>query len=562
MRASHENTHSGLRGREGSTLTRLGHASIFRVSSNAPSFREKTKSVRFCFSRPRFVILGLASIWLSCQRFGYEYADVIDLDAVIATGGTGSVGGSAGQGGAAGSTGLGGTAASGGAGGLGTGGLGIGGLGTDPVVTADAGADEWSGVDAGVVTAVDAGPVVDSGTVPPAASCTDLVRNADETDVDCGGATCAPCSLGGSCDFDSECETAECTGNVCLGWPYRRPVVVGAGSVAANLTDFPLLVSVSSDAQLAAGVAVAGGLDIRFTAADGITVLDHEIESYNNATGQLWAWVKVPQVATATPTTLYLEYGNPGAADQQNALGVWSAGYTSVWHMSDDPGSGGADEIVDSTGISPGTAHASMTPSDLVVGQVGGAIDFDGNDDEIRFTNTFVGGGSHTISGWIEQRVSTGRDAILAFGADSTNFSRALFSVFDNGPVAGGFYFNDFFTSTDLRPRGWTYVTWTYDGADSRIYINGSQSPADPVQVFAHPQPANTIGTNGWLGNVFLPAPASGFGPDQHLNGRLDEVRVYAGLRDANWIQAEFDNQSLPAQFAVMGVEQLRSNPL
>lgn len=45
--------------------------------------------------------------------------------------------------------------------------------------------------------------------------CVDGVKNADETDTDCGG-TCGPCDLGHSCTKDSDCSGGHCApGNVC-----------------------------------------------------------------------------------------------------------------------------------------------------------------------------------------------------------------------------------------------------------------------------------------------------------------------------------------------------------
>ena len=42
---------------------------------------------------------------------------------------------------------------------------------------------------------------------PPDPTCDDGQQNQDETDVDCGGATCGPCSDGQACVLDSDCDT-------------------------------------------------------------------------------------------------------------------------------------------------------------------------------------------------------------------------------------------------------------------------------------------------------------------------------------------------------------------
>lgn len=113
-------------------------------------------------------------------------------------------------------------------------------------------------------------------------------------------------------------------------WSYRKPVVVDAGSVAGPLTDYPLLVEFTDAAMGAASR--ADGADLVFTAADGTTRLDHEIESWNAATGELTAWVRVPSLSDAVDTTLYLYYGNSTALDQQDPAGVFGSDASLVLH--------------------------------------------------------------------------------------------------------------------------------------------------------------------------------------------------------------------------------------
>lgn len=50
----------------------------------------------------------------------------------------------------------------------------------------------------------------------PPGGCTDGVKNQDETDQDCGGAMCKPCSDGKSCSFNSDCEHSICSGGKCI----------------------------------------------------------------------------------------------------------------------------------------------------------------------------------------------------------------------------------------------------------------------------------------------------------------------------------------------------------
>src|SRR5690606_15376397 len=76
---------------------------------------------------------------------------------------------------------------------------GDGGDASEPDGDADAGAD------------ADAGPDV-GGMLP---HCNNKEIDPGETDVDCGGLDCLPCSTGGGCLVDSDCEEKVCKGQLC-----------------------------------------------------------------------------------------------------------------------------------------------------------------------------------------------------------------------------------------------------------------------------------------------------------------------------------------------------------
>ena len=59
------------------------------------------------------------------------------------------------------------------------------------------------------------GPANDCDGMGGCEQCSDLTKNGDETDFDCGGPTCAPCAVGKSCLMDSDCESCTCESDVC-----------------------------------------------------------------------------------------------------------------------------------------------------------------------------------------------------------------------------------------------------------------------------------------------------------------------------------------------------------
>lgn len=67
--------------------------------------------------------------------------------------------------------------------------------------------------------AVDAASLSDGTSSDLAASCSDGVKDQDESDVDCGGTICLACEPGRGCNLDSDCSTHLCIGGSCRVGP-------------------------------------------------------------------------------------------------------------------------------------------------------------------------------------------------------------------------------------------------------------------------------------------------------------------------------------------------------
>jgi hypothetical protein len=57
------------------------------------------------------------------------------------------------------------------------------------------------------------------GTCIAAVTCFDNVKNGTESDVDCGGTCALKCAIGDSCKSGADCATATCTGMLCVAAP-------------------------------------------------------------------------------------------------------------------------------------------------------------------------------------------------------------------------------------------------------------------------------------------------------------------------------------------------------
>ena len=326
------------------------------------------------------------------------------------------------------------------------------------------------------------------------------------------------------------------------GAARKKRITIDPTKVTDDQTAFPVWIALT-DADLAARAGMTGS-DIYFTRPDG-TPLEHELQRWTKTTGLLEAWVRV-DLSDSMPTLLELRYGDPGPAHGPNPSLVFSSSFAAVWHLDDSLAN---TTVVDATTARNGTAMGGLDTSDQVAAQLGGGIEFDGNNNQIQFTNPYAGNGPHTISAWVNQKNTNNFDSIVTVGSSMTSRSRFLWSHYLASGAGVGFYTNDWTDAQnmDLRNGGWVLVHWVFEGVVSRLYRDGVEL-ADTHQ---HQPGINTQGTAGYLGY----AP-SDWGTCA-LDGILDEVRLATVVRSAGWIATEFANQKSPATFYSVGGEEI-----
>jgi Tfp pilus assembly protein PilX len=334
-------------------------------------------------------------------------------------------------------------------------------------------------------------------------------------------------------------------------WGYRKKVTIDYTKVAANLTDFPVLISLPTDTGLAAHARTDGN-DIAFTAADGTTKLSHEIEAFTKATGRLVAWVKVPSLSSTQSTVLYLYYGNAAASNQQNATAVWDANYQAVWHLKENP-AGTAPQMKDSTSNARhGTTVGSMPSGAQIAGQINGALDFDNTDDRVDTSNFLSSGVTQlTAEAWVYKKDTTGDDRVVA-KTDTTSLTATyIFSLAVAGSTitarlatAGGSATSHNGTQA-VAVNTWTHLAFTWDGSNIRIYRNGQLAGG----------PFAKTGTMNASSRIIVIANNDDIPNNRYWNGTLDEVRLSTVARSAQWLQTQYNNQSSPSTFSVLGAE-------
>jgi hypothetical protein len=326
---------------------------------------------------------------------------------------------------------------------------------------------------------------------------------------------------------------------------FRKSLTIDKAKVTGNNADFPVWIDLT-DADIASR-AQADGSDIFFTDSNG-AVLDHELVRFNRNTQRVLAWVRVPNLAMAANTVLYVVYGDASRAVAQNAPGVFKSSFGAVWHLDDALNTAA---IADATGTHPGTA-TGLTSASQINGQLGPGVAFDGSGTHsIAFTNMLNGSNAHTISAWVNQVDVNAHSPVVVIGTAMTDRARFMYANYlDQDSVGVGQYSDDWIPSGyDLRGQGWKYEVYTLEGSNKKthLFVDGVEVAGSPHTMNAA---ANTSSTSGLIG-----AAPTGFLAAE-MDGSLDEVRIATVARAPGWIATEFANQSAPGSFYAVGSEE------
>jgi hypothetical protein len=327
-------------------------------------------------------------------------------------------------------------------------------------------------------------------------------------------------------------------------------ITINSVLVAGDLNYFPVLISLTDESLKTSGCGTMtdpSGDDLIFTNSSKTIQLDHEIEKYDNSTGELMAWVEIPFLSGSANTDIYMYYGNSNVTTpQENPAGVWDSDYVGVWHLKEDP-AGSAPQIKDSTtNGNHGTSAGSMTSGDQVSGKIDGSLDFDGSNDEVRFSNAIIGdSAAWTITAWIKMGADTADDRTIYSEGDTAAEEVLWLRVKQSTPNVGFWYENPEYNwtgniegSTNVEDDQFHYVAMVQRSkTDRELFV-------DTVSEGTNTQNSGTLTNNtasiGYLRTTWVADP---------FKGIIDEVRVSNIARSAQWIQTEYNNQSDPSSF-------------
>jgi uncharacterized repeat protein (TIGR01451 family) len=341
-------------------------------------------------------------------------------------------------------------------------------------------------------------------------------------------------------------------------WEKRLKLTFNNSAQSENLLNFPVLVVLNSS-RINYADTQNQGQDIRFVDADG-TPLAYEIEEWDEG-GDSYVWVKVPRIDGDSNTDyIWLYYDNPLTPDGQRPDEVWQANYVGVWHLSQDPG-GSAPQILDSSAVANhGSSRGGLNSADLVAGRVDGGLDFDAAADDFvelpHAADYLLNNG--TVEFWFRAPDVSTLQGLWSKDSAGLDTGGHLTIYLENGAVnvrlqhaSSG---DHFVAMGSVSANTWHYTVFTFGSSGMKLQLNAGLPAINPFYT-------GGLGTtSGGAGNFEPVAFGANTGNSDdlavtpttdHLDGRLDEIRLSNIARSADWIAAQ--NRSMRDNFITFG---------
>ncbi|MBD3420056.1 MAG: DUF2341 domain-containing protein [Chitinivibrionales bacterium] len=334
-------------------------------------------------------------------------------------------------------------------------------------------------------------------------------------------------------------------------WQYSQKLRLNTSSTGANVTsnvsNFAVLVPLTSDQADVFSQANPNGEDIRFSDADG-SPLAYEIETWDQSANTATLWVFVPLVdGNSIDDHIFMHWGKSSAVNESNSAAIFQAGngFLGTWHLNETP-SESKDDIKDRTANSiHGTSKNGMSSAQVIAGRIGTGLDFERNsrhyisfaaqDDQDDAFNgkfsTYI-----TISAWVQVESNNIWDPIFMNGYRDwrlltySNTGRVHFGLSPTsgeGPLPGTLN-----SSSSINDGNWHFVAGVYDGSKMYIYIDG--------QLDAQKNASGNIHNDG---EVEVRIGSNSQRTDRWWDGGIDEVRLSNVARGPDWIKLCYENQ-------------------
>lgn len=328
------------------------------------------------------------------------------------------------------------------------------------------------------------------------------------------------------------------------GGGYTRVITIDHTKVGGTLTNFPFLFmgtyTYLRHTSYGGNVTSSDGYDILLTDTNG-NKYNFEKERYDQTTGEIALWCRLPEIGSITDFQLKLYYGSSSITTYQGTTtGVWDSNYKGVWHHSETSGT----TVYDSTA---GAYNASVIGEVTlnVTAPINGGDQFNGSsarletNDNIYLYSQFSSSGG-TMECWMKSSASQAAQFVSVegywvIGMDATGYFRG---------ITDGASWKT--SSTLINNGAWRKMAMVFSPTEIvALYVDGTAVLSNQATTLYD---IDSV-TNG----VGLGAHPNGA---EFFNGYLDECRVSNIQRSAGWITTEHNNQSSPSTFYSVGAEQ------
>ncbi len=176
--------------------------------------------------------------------------------------------------------------------------------------------------------------------------------------------------------------------------------------------------------------------------------------------------------------------------------------------------------VADQSGNGHDGVVSGATPT---TGKVGGALDFDGNDDFVSINSFNIGGNQLSLAAWIRADDFDTADARViskATGVGEQDHIWMLSTVSDGGikprfRLKTGSTTHTLVGTQTLSANTWYHIAAIYDGSNMRLYIDGIEK-----------------GSMHKTGNIANSSAGIRIGDnpieDRHFDGKIDDVNLYS----------------------------------
>lgn len=308
-------------------------------------------------------------------------------------------------------------------------------------------------------------------------------------------------------------------------WTQRQKITLDSADIAESAGESTVLVRLSEGRfQFASS---ENGNDIRFVAADGKTVLPHQIETYDAILNEAFVWVKLPDVKAGAKETFYLYYGNqdpamPAAGKPSDAYGK---DLSAVYHFA-ERGSAPAD--------STANGNDAATPATSAEGAIiGNGLRLPGNV-PVNIPNTTSLAWSDnqvlTLSFWIKASAPQANAVLLSRTEGQNSFRILLDQGIPTVQITGGNPVRSQ-PGAPIAAGTWSHIALTSAGGKLQLFVNG-----EPYTV-----------TNGSIPALSAPILLGGLEPAVAdlvgFSGEIDELRFSSTALSSGAIKLGFINQ-------------------